>query len=186
MSAAEAGGESPILAPSRSSGCGSGDYGQVSTLQSSRAPLPARQKRDETIKLIMTDYTQSSWNRKGPRVRGARRSTIRGHGGGGGGGKLFTLALDETLPYYTWKEVIRRKNQDTPQGFIQGGGLSPLSKPPPPPPPFKSAKYYKKVVLKHKQQQSDSCCSKRVCTCSKTPRIIPTVYMPMHPDGWVT
>ena len=64
------------------------------------------------------------------------------------------------------------------QGFIQGGGgdggLPPLRTPPPP--LLNQHKYYKKVVLKHKQQQSDSCCSKKVCTCSKTPRIFPTVY----------
>ena len=57
------------------------------------------------------------------------------------------------------------------QGFIQwegGGGDGGL-----PPPLLNQHKY---VVLKHKQQQSDCCCSKKVYTCSKTPRIFPKVY----------
>ena len=62
------------------------------------------------------------------------------------------------------------------QGFIQGGRRRRTPPPPPPfensPPPFLNQyKYYSKVVLKHKHQQSDNCCSKKVCNCSKTPRI---------------
>ena len=48
------------------------------------------------------------------------------------------------------------------------GGLPPLSKISP---FFNQHKYYNKVVLKHKQQQSDNVAAKRVCICSKTPRI---------------